>query len=139
MIIQLQRNAIKIPSKLSFLTDHRRILTADEQNICTVQYSEPVSYKTISIFNGLGSSFLESAIRIYSVKKCFQFFNCKKGTLKVVGNEKGGGGHTRRWQMRGIGLGLRRARFVCLLSLLQSSILCISVSAPVKQNEQAMS
>ena len=55
------------------------------------------------------------------------------GGLKVVGNEKEGG--SRRWQMIGIGLRLRRSRFVCLLILLSSSILCISVSAPVKQNE----
>jgi hypothetical protein len=53
--------------------------------------------------------------------------------LKVDGNEKEGG--SRRWQMIGIGLGLRRSRFVCLLILLSSSILCISVSAPMKQNE----
>ncbi len=36
-------------------------------------------------------------------------------------------------------LGLRRSRYVCLLILLSSLILRISVSAPVKQNEQAMS
>ncbi len=57
--------------------------------------------------------------------------------LKVVGNEEEGG--SRRWQMIGIGLGLRRSRFVCLLILLSSLILFISVSAPVKQNEKAMS
>ncbi len=35
--------------------------------------------------------------------------------------------------------GPRRSRFVCLLILLSSLILRISVSTPVKQNEQAMS
>ncbi len=57
--------------------------------------------------------------------------------LKVVGNEKEG--WSRRWQMIGIGLRPRRSRFVCLIILLSSLILCISVSAPVKQNEKAMS
>ncbi len=40
-----------------------------------------------------------------------------------------------------IGIGIRpwRLRFVCLIILLLSLILCISVSAPVKQNEQVMS
>jgi hypothetical protein len=53
--------------------------------------------------------------------------------LKVVRNEKEGG--SRRWQMIGIGLRPRLSRFVCLLILLSSLILYISVSAPVKQNE----
>jgi hypothetical protein len=53
--------------------------------------------------------------------------------LKVVGNEKEGG--SRRWQMIGIGLRPRRSRFVCLIILLLSLILSISVSAPVKKNE----
>ncbi len=53
--------------------------------------------------------------------------------LKVVGNEKEGG--SRQWQMIGIGLRPRRSRFVCIIILLLSLILCISVSAPVKQNE----
>jgi hypothetical protein len=53
--------------------------------------------------------------------------------LKVVGNEKEGG--SRRWQMIGIGLKPRRSRFVCLIILLLSLILSISVSAPVKKNE----
>ncbi len=56
--------------------------------------------------------------------------------LKVVGNEKEGG--SRRWQMIGIGLRPRRSRFVCLIILLLSLILSISVSAPVKKNEKAM-
>jgi hypothetical protein len=53
--------------------------------------------------------------------------------LKVVGNEKEGG--SRQWQMIGIGLRPRRWRFVSIIILLLSLILCISVSAPVKQNE----
>ncbi len=60
-----------------------------------------------------------------------------KKRLKVVGNEKEGG--SGRWQMIGIGLGPRRSRFVCLLILMSSLILCIYVSAPVKQNQLAMS
>jgi hypothetical protein len=60
--------------------------------------------------------------------------NCpSKITLKVVGNEKEGG--SRRWQMIGSGLRPRRSRFVCLIILLLSLILSISVSAPVKKNE----
>jgi hypothetical protein len=47
--------------------------------------------------------------------------------LKVVGDEKEGG--SGRWQMTGIGLRPRRSRSVCLLILLSSLILCISVSA----------
>jgi hypothetical protein len=54
--------------------------------------------------------------------------------LKVVSNEKEGGG-SRSWQMIGIGLSPRRSRFVCLIILLSSLILCIFVSFPVKQNE----
>ncbi len=54
--------------------------------------------------------------------------------LKVVRNEKGGGG-SRRWQMIGIGLRPRRSRFVCLIILPLSLILSISVSAPGKKNE----
>ena len=46
--------------------------------------------------------------------------------LKVVGNEKEGG--SGKWQIIGIGLGLRRSMFVCLLILLSSLTLCISVS-----------
>ncbi len=46
--------------------------------------------------------------------------------LKVVGNEKEGG--SGKWQMIGIGLGLRQSIFVCLLILLYSLTLCISVS-----------
>ncbi len=53
--------------------------------------------------------------------------------IKVVGIEKEGG--SRSWQMIGIGLRPRRSRFVCLIILLSSLILCISVSAPIKQNE----
>jgi hypothetical protein len=53
--------------------------------------------------------------------------------LKVVGNEKEGG--SRQWQMIGICLRPRPSRFVCIIILLLSLILCISVSAPVKQNE----
>ncbi len=53
--------------------------------------------------------------------------------LKVVGNEKEGG--SGRWQMIGIGLGTRRLRFVFLLIFLSSLILCISISAPLKQNQ----
>jgi hypothetical protein len=53
--------------------------------------------------------------------------------LKVVGNEKVGG--SEMCQSVPIWLGPRRSRFVCLLILLSSLILCISVSAPVKQNE----
>ncbi len=53
--------------------------------------------------------------------------------LQVVGNEKKVG--SGRWQIIGIGLGPRQSRFFCLLILLSSSILCISISAPVKQNQ----
>ncbi len=63
--------------------------------------------------------------------ECYIF--AKFVRLKVVGNEKEGG--SRRWQMIGIGLRPRRSRFVCLIILLSSLILCISVSAPGKQNE----
>jgi hypothetical protein len=51
----------------------------------------------------------------------------KTWTLKVLSNEKEG--WSGKWQMIGIGLGLRRSSFVCLLILLPSLILCISVSA----------
>jgi hypothetical protein len=55
----------------------------------------------------------------------------KNSYLKDVGNEKEGG--SGKWQMKG--LRPRQTRFVCLLILLSSLILCISVSAPVKKNQ----
>jgi hypothetical protein len=61
----------------------------------------------------------------------------KSITLKVVCNENQGG--SGRWHTFGIGLRLWRSRFVCLLTLLSSLTLRISVSAPVKQNEKALS
>jgi hypothetical protein len=75
----------------------------------------------------------------YSDKKTFKATYDDKKTLfydpslKVVGNEKEGG--SRQWQMIGMGLRPRRSRFVCIIILLLSLILWISVSAPVKQNE----
>jgi hypothetical protein len=53
--------------------------------------------------------------------------------LKVVGNEKVGG--SGMCQTVPIWLRPRRSRFVSLSILPSSLILCISVSAPVKQNE----
>ncbi len=53
--------------------------------------------------------------------------------LKVTGNEKEGG--SGKCQTFAICLGPRRLRFFSLLISLSSLILCISVSAPVKQNE----
>jgi hypothetical protein len=53
--------------------------------------------------------------------------------LKVVGNQKVGG--SEMCQSVPICLGPRRSMFFSLLILLSSLILCISVSAPVKQNE----
>jgi hypothetical protein len=53
--------------------------------------------------------------------------------LKVVGNEKKGG--SGMCQTVPIGLGPRRSMFFSLLILQSSLILCISVSAPVKQNQ----
>ncbi len=58
-------------------------------------------------------------------------------TLKVVSNEKVGG--PGMCQSVPVWLGPRRLRFVSLSILLSSSILSISASAPVKQNEQAIS
>ncbi len=60
-----------------------------------------------------------------------------KSPLKVVGNEKVGG--SGMCQSVSIRLGPRRWRCVSLSILLLPLILSISVSSPVKQNEQAMS
>jgi hypothetical protein len=57
----------------------------------------------------------------------------KKLGLKVVGNEKEGG--SGKCQTFAICLRPRRLRFFSLLISLSSLILCISVLAPVKQNE----
>jgi hypothetical protein len=54
-------------------------------------------------------------------------------SLKVVSNEKVGG--PGMCQSVPLWLGPRRSRFVSLSILLSSSILSISASAPVKQNE----
>ncbi len=56
-----------------------------------------------------------------------------KGLLKVVGNQKVGGSG----MCQSVQICLRpwRSMFFSLSTLLSSLILCISVSAPVKQNE----
>jgi hypothetical protein len=54
-------------------------------------------------------------------------------SLKVVSNEKVGG--PGMCQSVPVWLGPRRSRFVALSILLSFSILSISASAPVKQNE----
>ncbi len=61
------------------------------------------------------------------------FIRYLENYLKVVGNEKKGG--SERCQTITICLWPRRSMFFSLLILLSSLILCISVSAPVKQNQ----
>jgi hypothetical protein len=79
-------------------------------------------------------AYLDSLIRIQTqgltTKENWKKF---KNVLKIVGNKKEEG--SGKWQMVKIGLGPRRSRFVSLLILLSSLILCISISAPAKLNQ----
>ncbi len=89
--------------------------------------TEKFFISSCSMFSGICAVTYSFTVSLY-VQYNFDIY-----PLKVVGNEKVGG--SRMCQTVPIWLGPRRSMFFSLSILLSSLILCISVSAPVKQNE----